>query len=188
MIQLTHLKLQQVMARMVPDGVYLDADGLAEVDLGNGTNYNPQEALNMFFQTGSVIGRSMTVDGDPNQGKVPIQEIQSGSGGQKMQSLIQTYNYYLQMIRDVTGLNEARDASTPDSRTLVGIQKLAAANSNVATRHILDASLFLSVEMAEQLSLRISDILEYSPTADAFVQAIGAHNVATLEEMKELHL
>ena len=48
MIQLTHLKLQQVLARMVPDGVYLDADGLAEIDLGNGTNYNPQEALNMF--------------------------------------------------------------------------------------------------------------------------------------------
>ena len=54
MIQLTHLKLQQVMSRMIPDGVYLDADGLAEVDLGNGTNYNPQEALNMFFQTGSI--------------------------------------------------------------------------------------------------------------------------------------
>ena len=68
---------------MVPDGVYLDADGLAEIDLGNGTNYNPQEALNMFFQTGSVIGRSFTQDGDMNPGKVPIQEIQSGSGGAK---------------------------------------------------------------------------------------------------------
>ena len=189
MIQLTHLKLQQVLSRMVPDGVYLDIDGLAEVDLGNGTNYNAQEALNMFFQTGSVVGRSFTQDGDQNPGKIPIQEISNGAGaGNKIQALIGNYNYYLQMIRDVTGLNEARDASTPDSRTLVGIQKLAAANSNVATRHILDASLFLSVEMAEQLSLRISDILEYSPTADAFVQAIGAHNVATLEEMKELHL
>ena len=133
MIQLTHLKLQQVMARMVPDGVYLDVDGLAEVDLGNGTNYNPQEALNMFFQTGSVIGRSFTGDGDMNPGKVPIQQIQNGSGGGKLQSLIQTYNYYLQMIRDVTGLNEARDASTPDKNALVGIQKLAAANSNTAT-------------------------------------------------------
>ena len=189
MIQLTHLKIQQVMSRMVPDGVYLDADGLAEVDLGNGTNYNPQEALNMFFQTGSVIGRSFTQDGDGNPGKVPIQEISNGAGaGGKLQSLIGNYNYYLQMIRDVTGLNEARDASTPDSRSLVGIQKLAAANSNVATRHILDASLFLTVEAAEQLSLRISDIVEYSPTKDAFIQAIGAHNVATLEELKELHL
>mgnify|MGYP003313996586 CR=1 FL=1 len=188
MIQLTHLKLQQVMARMVPDGVYLDVDGLAEVDLGNGTNYNPQEALNMFFQTGSVIGRSFTGDGDMNPGKVPIQQIQNGSGGGKLQSLIQTYNYYLQMIRDVTGLNEARDASTPDKNALVGIQKLAAANSNTATRHILQSMMYLTAEAAECLSLRISDIVEYSPTKEAFIRAIGAHNVATLEELKELHL
>ena len=188
MIQLTHLKLQQVMSRMVPDGVYLDADGLAEVDLGNGTNYNPQEALNMFFQTGSIIGRSLTQEGDPNPGKVPIQEIASGNGGAKLQSLIGTYNYYLQMIRDVTGLNEARDASTPDKNALVGIQKLAAANSNVATRHILQGGLHLTVETAESLSLRISDVLEYSSTRDAFIQSIGAHNVASLEELQELHL
>jgi len=188
MIQLTHLKLQQVLSRMVPDGVYLDADGLAEIDLGNGTNYNPQEALNMFFQTGSVIGRSFTSEGDMNPGKVPIQEIQSSNGGAKMQSLIQTYNYYLQMIRDTTGLNEARDGSSPDKNALVGVQKLAAANSNTATRHILQAGLFLTSEVAEQLSLRISDILEYSPTKDAFIQQIGNHNVATLKEMSELHL
>jgi len=188
MIQLTHLKLQQVMSRLVPDGVYLDADGLAEIDLGNGTNYNPQEALNMYFQTGSVIGRSFTSDGDHNPGKIPIQEITSGSGGNKMQALIGTYNYYLQMIRDVTGLNEARDGSTPDKNALVGVQKLAAANSNTATRHILQAGLFLTSQTAECLSLRISDIIEYSPTKDAFIQQIGAHNVATLEEIGDLHL
>ena len=188
MIQLTHLKLQQVMSRLVPDGVYLDADGLAEIDLGNGTNYNPQEALNMYFQTGSVIGRSFTGDGEHNPGKIPIQELQTGSGSGKMQSLIQTYNYYLQMIRDVTGLNEASDGSKPDKYSLVGVQKLAAANSNTATRHILQSGLFLTSETCEKLSLRISDIIEYSPTRDAFIQAIGAHNVATLSEMSELHL
>jgi hypothetical protein len=188
MIQLTHLKLQQVMSRMTPDGIYLDADGLAEIDLGNGTNYSPQEALNMYFQTGSIIGRSLTADGDQNPGKMPIQEIQSGNGGGKMQSLIQTYNYYLQMIRDVTGLNEAKDGSTPDKYSLVGVQKLAAANSNTATRHILQAGLFLTSEVCEALSLRISDIIEYSPTKEAFIHQIGAHNVATLKEMSELHL
>ena len=188
MIQLTHLKLQQVMSRMVPDGVYLDVDGLAEVDLGNGTNYNPQEALNMFFQTGSIVGRSFTGDGDQNPGKVPIQQINNGVNGGEIQSLIQTYNYYLQMIRDTTGLNEARDAATPDKNALVGVQKLAAANSNTATRHILQSMLFVTAEVAECLSLRISDIIEYSPTKKAFIQAIGAHNVATLEDMAELHL
>ena len=188
MIQITHLKLQQVMSRMVPDGIYVDADGLAEIDLGNGTNYNPQEALNMYFQTGSVIGRSMTQDGDMNRGIRPVTEINSSGKNGKIASLIQTYNYYLQMMRDVTGLNEARDGSMPDSKSLVGIQKIAAANSNTATRHILQGGLFLTAEMAEAISLRISDIIEYSPTKEAFIQKIGGHNVATLKEMGDLHL
>jgi len=188
MIQLTHLKIQQLISRMVPDGVYLDADGLAEIDLGNGTNYNPQEALNMFFQTGSVIGRSFTQEGDMNPGKVPIQEITSGSGGNKMQALIANYNYYLQMIRDVTGLNEARDGSMPDKNALVGVQKIAAANSNTATRHILQSGLFLTASIAECLSLRISDVIEYSPMRDSFMESIGAHNVGTLTDLAELHI
>ena len=188
MIQLTHLKLQQVMSRMVPDGVYLDADGLAEIDLGNGTNYSPQEALNMFFQTGSVIGRSFTSDGDMNPGKVPIQEINSNSGSNKIASLVSTYNYYLQMMRDATGLNEARDGTSPDPKALVGVQKLAAANSNTATRHILQSGLFLTAETAEKISLRIADVIEYSPAKEAFIQSIGIHNVATLSELSELHI
>ena len=188
MIQITHLKLQQVLSRMVPDGVYLDADGLAEVDLGNGTNYNPQEALNMYFQTGSVIGRSMTQDGEFNNGKIPIQELRTGAGGSKIQSLIQSYNYYLQMMRDVTGLNEARDGSTPDKNALVGIQKLAAANSNTATRHVLQAGLYLTLKSAEAIALRISDVLEFSKTKNSFIQSLGKFNVGALKQMKELHL
>jgi hypothetical protein len=188
MIQLTSLKLQQVLARMVPDGVYLDVDGLAEVDLGNGTNYNPKEALNMYFQTGSIVGRSMTQDGDMNPGKIPIQELQTSASQAKIQSLIQTYQYYLQMIRDVTGLNEARDGSSPDKDALLGLQKLAVAQSNVATRHILDAGLYLTLRACENISLRIADSLEYQLTNEALVNSISLYNVATLQETKELHL
>jgi len=187
LIQLTHLKLQQVLQRMTPSGVYLDADGLAEIDLGNGTNYNPQEALNLYFQTGSVIGRSMTVDGDMNAGKIPIQEL-PGGGGQQSQLLIQAYNYYLNMIRDVTGLNEARDGSDPDPYALVGVQKLAAANSNTATRHILYSSLYITTSLAEAISIRIKDVLEFHPQRDALVTSIGRFSVGALKEMEKLHL
>ena len=188
MIQLTHLKIQQVLSRVVPDGVYLDMDGLAEVDLGNGTNYNPAEALNMYFQTGSIVGRSLTQDGDPNRGKVPIQELQTGSGGAKIQSLIQTYQYYLQLIRDVTGLNEARDGSTPDKNALVGLQKLAAANSNTATRHLLQAMLYLTSRTCENVSLRVSDSLQFPFTRQALENSISRYNVATLDELSDLNI
>jgi hypothetical protein len=188
LIQMTHLKLQQVLQRVVPDGVFIDADGINEVDLGTGGSYNPEDALRLYFQTGSVIGRSMTTDGDMNRGRIPIQELNSNSGQAKIASLIGAYNQYLSMIRDVTGLNEARDGSTPHPDALVGVQKLAALNSNTATRHILEASQFISRRLAEALSLRIADVLEYSDFREQFAMQIGKYAVNMLEEIKDLYL
>jgi hypothetical protein len=188
LIQITHLKLQQVISRVVPDGVFIDADGLNEVDLGTGSAYNPEDALRLYFQTGSVIGRSYTQDGDYNQGKVPITQLNANSGASKTQMLITNYNHYLNMIRSVTGLNEARDGSTPDPNALVGVQKLAALNSNTATRHILDGSLFIYRSLAEALSYRIADILEYSDFKDNFINQIGKYNVSILNDAKELYI
>jgi hypothetical protein len=188
LIQLTHLKLQQVISRVVPDGVFIDADGLNEVDLGNGQAYNPEDALRLYFQTGSVIGRSYTQDGDFNNARVPIQELNSNSGASKTQMLITNYNHYLDMIRAVTGLNEARDGSDPDPRALIGVQKLAALNSNTATRHILDGSLYMFKTMAEALTYRIADILEYADFRDDFANKIGKYNVSILQEIKDLYV
>jgi hypothetical protein len=188
LIQITHLKLQQVLSKVVPDGVFIDADGLNEVDLGNGAAYNPEDALRMYFQTGSVIGRSYTQDGDYNQAKIPIQQLTASSGQSKIQSLIGTYNHYLNMIRDVTGLNEARDGSLPDENSLVGLQKMAALNSNTATRHILQAGLSITQNLATALSSRIADVLEYADFRDEFINQIGKYNVSVLNEIKNLYL
>jgi len=188
MIQLTHLKLQQVMSRIVPDGVFLDMDGLAEVDLGNGTNYNPAEALNMYFQTGSIVGRSLTQEGGMNAGKVPIQELSSSSGQAKIQSLIGTYQYYLQMIRDVTGLNEARDGSAQNKDSLVGLQKMAANASNVATNHLLESLLYISLRMCENIALKAADLIQNPLTKQALGNSLGTFNVGTLEELQNLQL
>ena len=187
-IQLTHLKMQQVLSRMVPDGIFLDMDGLAEVDLGNGTNYNPAEALNMYFQTGSVVGRSLTQDGDMNRGKVPIQELSSSSGIGKIQALITAYNYNMQMIRDVTGLNEARDGAMPDANSLVGLQKMAANASNTATKHIQDASVYLALSTCENISLKIADVLNFPLTKNSLMNSISTFNVETLKEIQKLNL
>jgi len=187
-IQITHLKLQQVVAKMVPDGVFIDADGLNEIDLGTGAAYNPEDALRLYFQTGSVVGRSYTQDGEFNNARVPIQQLNTSSGQSKMSALIGNYNHYLGMIRAVTGLNEARDGSTPDPNALVGVQKLAALNSNTATRHILEGGLYITRTLAECLSLRIADLLEYAPFKEEFANQIGKYNVDKIEEIKDLYL
>jgi len=188
LIQMTHLKLQQVVSKVVPDGVFIDADGLSEVDLGTGNAYDPSDALRLYFQTGSVVGRSYTQDGEYNNAKVPITQLTSNSGGSKMQMLIGNYNHYLGMIRQVTGLNEARDASTPDPNSLVGVQKLAALNSNVATRHILNSSLYITRTLAECLSIRTADVLEYSDFKDEFAMQIGKYNLGIIDEIKNLYI
>ena len=188
LIQMTHLKLQQVIARVVPDGVYIDADGLNEVDLGTGAAYNPEDAMRLYFQTGSVIGRSYTQEGDYNQAKIPIQQLTSNSGASKTQMLIANYNHYLDMIRAVTGLNEARDGSGANSDALVGVQKLAALSSNTATRHILDGSLYIYKTLAEALTYRVADILEYSDFKEDFINKIGKYNVSILGDIAELYI
>lgn len=188
LIQITHLKLQQVIARTVPDGVFIDADGLNEIDLGTGNAYNPEDALRLYFQTGSVIGRSFTQDGDFNNARVPITQLTSNSGAAKTQMLITNMNHYIDMIRSVTGLNEARDGSMPDPNSLVGLQKLAALNSNTATRHILDASLYIYRSLSEALTYRVADILEYSDFKDEFANQIGKYNVSILNEIKDLYI
>ena len=188
LIQVVHLKLQQVISKVVPDGVFIDADGINEVDLGNGAAYSPEDALRLYFQTGSVIGRSYTGDGEFNNARVPIQELNSNSGQAKISSLVGSYNHYLGMIRDVTGLNEARDGSMPDPNSLVGVQKLAALNSNTATRHILESSLYITKTVSEAISYRIADILEYSDFKDEFILQIGKYNVSILEDIKDLYI
>jgi hypothetical protein len=188
MIQLTHLKMQQVTQRIVPDGIYLDVDGLNEIDFGDGSMYNVKNALSLYFQTGSVVGRSYTQDGEYNHGKIPIQELNHNSGQNKIRALIDSYNYNLDRIRDVTGINEVRDGSTPSSEMLVGVQKMAALNSNTATRHILDACIHITECMAESINYRLCNVLEDSKKRKALIDAIGSVDVDILEDIKKIPL
>jgi hypothetical protein len=187
-INILNLKIQQTIQRIMPDGHFIDIDGLAEIDLGNGNAYNPTEAFNMLMQTGSVFGRSSTVGGEFNNGKMPITEITTSGANNKLAALERQYSFKLQMIRDVTGVNEARDGSTPDKNSLVGLQKMAAYSSNVATRHILNADLYIIRDLSKSTSYRIADILNNEYLKEDFIQKIGETSVNDLEYMKNRHL
>ncbi len=187
-INILNLKIQQTIQRVMPDGHFIDIDGLAEIDLGNGAAYTPTEAFNMLMQTGSVFGRSSTVGGEYNNGKMPITEITSSGANNKLAALERQYAFKLQMIRDVTGINEARDGSTPDKNSLVGLQKMAAYSSNVATRHILEADMYLIKDLCRTISYRIADILANDALREDFIRKIGNTSVMDLEYLKNRHL
>ena len=187
-IQMSWLKLQQIKQRVVPDGQYIDVDGIVGINLGNGNAYTIEDALNMYFQTGSIIGRSSTSGGEFNNGKVPIQEVRHSSGQDKISSLWNSIQISMDMIAQVTGINQAIDGSNPDKNSLVGIQKMAAYSSNVATRHILEGSMFITRELAKCISMRISDVLQFSESKNDLIRKISSLNVESLESIQKLYL
>ena len=187
-IQMSWLKLQQIKQRVVPDGQFIDIDGLVGIQLGGGNKYTVEDAMNMYFQTGSVIGRSSTVGGEFNNAKVPIQEIRHSSGQEKISSLWNSIQISMDMIASVTGINQAIDGSNPDKNSLVGIQKMAAYSSNVATRHILEGSMFVTRELSKSICLRIADVLQFSETKNDLINKISSNNVVALDKIKDMYI
>jgi hypothetical protein len=188
-INITELKAEQIIQGITPDGIAIDLDALAEVELGDGKIQTVQQTLDMYLQKGSYLFRSSLLGGEYNNAQKPFQEIQTGDSINKLSALRNENNGYIAELTDVVGLNKASDASTPDKASLVGIQKIAAYNSNLATRHILDAAGYLTLKSATTVSYAISDILKYYPSLrDDLIMKIGATAVEDLDYVKDLHL
>jgi hypothetical protein len=187
-LNIIELKTEQIIQRIMPDGFSIDPTSLAEIDLGEGGILETQDLLDMFFQTGSVLATMYNQAGDYNQANQPIRELVTGRGGLvKLDALRNERATLIEMMRDVIGLNKASDASSPDKDSLVGLQKLAALNSNTATRHILEAVNDCTERMAEAIVYRTADLLKYSDLRDDFAREIGSVSVMQLELIKDLH-
>jgi len=186
-MQQIHIKLQQLIAKSRPNGVFIDVDGLSEIDMGDGSFLTPLEVIKIYDETGNVLGTSKDYAGEYNHGKEPIRELKNGIVD-GLDRLISAYNHYLTLLRDAIGVPVGADASTPNPKMAVGVQEQLALNSNTATRHILDSVLNISERLGEGLSLRLKDIFEYSNLKEAYTNAIGRVNVQTLKALKNYHL
>lgn len=185
-IHIIDLQIQKLIQKVVPPGLRIDPDAIANVDMGNGEHMNLREVINMYTQTGTIFARSLDREGDRVAGE-PVVEL-PGSQMQQLQGLLLAQQYYYQEIQKATGINEARDAADPDPRALVGVQKIAAANSNTATRHILHGSITMTERLAEAASLRIQDVIKHHPEKDRYKNAIGRVNVGVLGSLDDLTL
>lgn len=186
-LNIIQLKAEQIIQKIMPDGFVIDPDAIAELNMGNGNVLTVQNMVDMFWQTGSIFARSFGSNGDPMYSK-PITELRMGDSLGKLQALTVQKAQYMDQLRDVIGLNRVSDASTPDKDSLVGVQKLAALNSNIATRHILDGACDVTKRISEAITYRIHDLLKFSELKDDFARKIGATSVKTLESIKDLHL
>lgn len=186
-MQQIHIKLQQIIAKARPNGIYIDVAGLNEINMGEGNVLTPLEAIKIYDETGNILGTSLTHEGDFNYGREPIKELKNGviDG---LDRLINAYNHYLNLLRDAIGIPQGADASTPHPDMAVGVQQQLAVNSNTATRHILDGGLDITERLGKGLALRIKDIFLYSDLKNTYINAIGRINVKVLEALKKYHL
>jgi len=179
---LTHLKIQQAIAKAKPDGLIIDIEGLENVQLGKGGDLQPLDLHDIYEQTGVFYYRSKNPEGGFQN--PPVREI--GNSIRNINELIGLYNHYLRMIRDATGVNEMMDASTPKGDTLVGVQQNAIAAGNNAIYDITNASMVLYKKVCEDIVKCLQIIPEESVLHEIYSNAIGKENMAVLSSFNDL--
>jgi len=182
MLQLTHLKIQQAIAKAKPDGLIIDIEGLENVQLGKGGELQPLDLHDIYEQTGVFYYRSKNPEGGFQN--PPVREI--GNSIRNINELIGLYNHYLRMIRDTTGINEVVDASTPKGEALVGVQQQAIAASNNATYDITNASMILYKKVCQDIVKCIQILPEESIIYHSYKRALGNENMDALTSFSEL--
>jgi hypothetical protein len=184
-IQLTHLKLQQLVAKARPKGVAFELGALEDVSKGDGGTFTPLELQDIYDQTGNIYYRRKDEEGVASNA-FPITELENGIGND-MVKLVNIYNYNMQMIRDVTGINEARDGMQPDKDALVGTQKLAIQASNNATRHIDESEKNITKRLGTCITLAIQDMVSYNKPFKGYAKSIGK-NMISFEITKDMSI
>ena len=182
MLQLTHLKIQQAVAKAKPDGLIIDIEGLENVQLGKGGELQPLELHDIYEQTCVFYYRSKTPEGAP-QG-APIQQIPNAI--RNINEMIALYNHYMQLIRDTTGINEQMDGTTPKGDALVGVQQIAIHQGNNAIHDITNASLSLYKRVCQDVVKCIQIVPEDSVLYTIYSNAIGESNMGVLNSFKDL--
>lgn len=181
-MQLTHLKIQQAIAKAKPDGVIVDIEGLENVQLGRGGELQPLQIQDIYEQTGVFYYRSKNPDGSFQN--PPIRPIDNTI--RNIQQYVQLYNHYLTMIRDASGVNEVMDASTPKGDALVGVRQQAMAAGNNALYDITNASLVLYKKVCKDVVKCLQIIPTESVLYRVYEKAIGKYNMDILSSFSEL--
>ena len=182
MLQLTHLKIQQAIAKAKPDGLIIDIEGLENVQLGKGGELEPLEIHDIYEQTGVFYYRSKNPEGGFQN--PPVREI--GNQIRNIQELVALYNHYLQLIRDTSGINESMDGTTPKGDMLVGVQQNAIAQGNNALYDITHSSMLLYKRVCSDIVKCLQIIPPDSVLFRIYANAIGETNMGVLNSFRDL--
>ena len=181
-LQLTHLKIQQAIAKAKPDGIMIDIEGLENVQLGTGGELSPLDLQDIYEQTGVMYYRSKNPEGGFQN--PPIREINNTI--RNINELIALYNHYLRMIRDATGINEVMDGSTPKGDALVGVREQQMAAGNNAIYDITHSSLILFKKVCDDIIKCIQILPKESVLFGTYKKAIGEDALEAIKAFEKL--
>lgn len=174
-IQIAWYRLQNAINQARPKGIMIEMGSLEDVPLGaGGKKMSPLQVLDLYNKTGTLVYRKMDAQGKQTNYK-PIEELENGLGRDVM-SYWQIIQNNIQMIRDITGMNEMTDGSTPDPRTLTTVAKMASESTNNALFHIVSAEKRLLESLASSVMLRLQDVAERSPL-EGYVRSLGSNTL-----------
>jgi len=181
-LQLSHLKIQQAIAKSKPDGIIIDIEGLENVDLGRGGDLQPLEIQDIYEQTGVFYYRSKNPEGGFQN--PPVQQIDNRI--RNINELIALYNHYLRMIRDATGINEVMDGTTPKGEALVGVNQMAVAAGNNALYDVTNSAMILYRKVCEDILKCLQILPAESVLYKVYEKAIGKTNMSVLNSFSDL--
>ncbi len=181
-LQLSHLKLQQAIAKAKPDGLIVDVEGLENVQLGKGGELQPLDIQDIYEQTGVFYYRSKNPEGGFQN--PPVRSLDNSI--RNINELISIYNHNLRLIRDTTGINEVMDGTSPKGEQLVGVRQQAIAAGNNAIYDISNSALYLYTKVCEDIVKCLQILPSKSVIFKAYEQAIGKSNMKVLASFGDL--
>ena len=174
-IQISWYRLQNTINQARPKGIMIELGALEDIPLGaGGQQMKPMDVIDLFNKTGTLVYRKNDIGGKQTNYK-PIEELENGLGRDAM-TYYQVIQNNIEMIRQITGLNEFTDGSTPDARSLTTTAKLAAQATNNALAHIEQGERRLLERLASAVIVRLQDSVKKKPI-EGYIRSLGENTM-----------
>ncbi len=186
--QLLSLKVQNFNNRAVPSGWWIDLDALENVALNKGgKNMEPKELLQMFFETGVLVGRSKDAEtGQPQSPNwkpvIPIENTAASELAMFYQGMINV----IQTIERMTGFNDATMGDA-NPKTLVPGYQLANQSTIDALYPLKFAEENISTRLAEAVLCRMQQGVRKEPIS-GYARALNYNTLMAIKVSPEIAL
>lgn len=156
---LARLKIQQMVAKMVPAGASIDVDALQELDLGLGDSVKPLDVQKIWEQTGKLYYRGRDAEG--NRIPVPITELANTGFAPQLQALIQLYQFHYQVLKDELGEDPNLMNQAAQPRVAASNIEASRVLANNATEYMYDAYIYVMEESCKKIACLLNKSVTY---------------------------